>query len=93
MQVLLATVLVDALHAALKDAVEALNCVRVDFRVQIIHILARAVVGPTVGVKHLTSTDALILLGFVGHDIGLTGDVLLQNRDNLVEKHLTFRLV
>jgi hypothetical protein len=50
------------------------------------------VVGPTVGVKHLTSTDALILLGFVGHEIGLTDDVILQNRDNLVEKHLTFRL-
>ena len=44
-------------------------------------VLACAVVGPTMSVKHIACADVLVLAGLVGHDIRFTGDVLLQDRD------------
>jgi hypothetical protein len=70
-QVLIAVVLIHALHAALKDAVEAFDGVGVHLAILKVHILASAVIGPTMGVKHFASANAFILARLVCHDDGL----------------------
>ncbi len=70
--------LVDSLHPALEDRVEALDGVRVYVTA---HILAEAVLGEVVSGEVLA--ERTILTGFVGHDVGLGRDVRLDDRQQI----------
>ena len=77
-EVLLAAMLVDALHAALEHAVEALDGVRVG---QTAHILTLAVAGVVVSGKVLA--EGGILAGFVGHHMRAGRHVRLDDRQKV----------
>ena len=74
-QVVLATMLIDALHTALEHAVEAFNSVRMD--VAVAHILASAVRSEVVGREVLVKMG--VLASFVRHHVRSAGHVRLDN--------------
>lgn len=74
-QVLLAAVLVHALHAALEDAEVALDGVRVDIAA---HVFTGLVGGEVVAREVLA--DAGVVAGFVGVERGFLGNVLADDR-------------
>lgn len=80
MQVFLVAVLVDTLHVALEDAVEAFSCFRVHFWVSAAHILASVMGARTVWIKHRACTEALVLVDLISYDARLFSDVLAQDR-------------
>ena len=77
-QVLLRTVLVHALHAALENAEIALNRVAVDVAT---HILALTMAGEFMAGKVLVKFA--VLPGFIGHHGGLLGNIGLQDGHKL----------
>jgi hypothetical protein len=70
--------LIDALHAALKYAVKALNCVCVGVATD---IFASAVAGKTMGGEMLI--DPALLARFVRHDDGFGVNVGFHDRHNV----------
>lgn len=78
MQVLLAAMLIDALHAALEDAVEAFNRIGMDGAA---HILACAVANVIMLGEELA--EMRVLAGFIGHDMGARGDIRLDDRQQI----------
>lgn len=80
MKVLLAAVLVDALHAALEDGERALNRVGVDGAVHEVDVLALAVPGEAVAAGE-GRRELSVLARLVGHHTGFLGDVLLEDRE------------
>src|SRR6185437_11804989 len=79
MQVLLAAMLVDALHAAFEDAVVAFNRVGVD--VAVANVFVCGVLYRAVARKLLADAD--IMPGFVRHQMAFLGDVLAHQRHNV----------
>jgi len=77
-QVLLAAVLIDALHAALEDGEVAFDRVRVDGLVVAVHVLACAVMNEIM--TREVSGKLGVLRRLIRHDVRLLGDVLTQDR-------------
>jgi hypothetical protein len=77
-QMLFTTMLINAFHAALKDAVKALDRVGVNLAAP---ILASAVID--IFVTRELFAKVCILAGFVGHDSGFFRDVGAKNRDQM----------
>ena len=76
-QMLLAAMLVDALHATLEDTVEAFDRVSVNLWFFALNILAGAVRGKVIARKRIGQLS--ILFRFIGMNRRLFGDVLAQN--------------
>src|SRR5205823_6419365 len=80
-QMLLATMLVNADHAALEDRVEAFDGIGVNSALALIpNIFLIAVTNGAVTGKLLPY--AVVNVGLIGHEVGFTGDVLAHNRDD-----------
>src|SRR5579863_1555426 len=85
MQMLLGTVLIDALHPALEDAVEAFNRVDADRlarpAIRVSPFVARVV--NSVMMRKLVA-ELAVLYCFVRHHMRLFGDVRLDDRDHVL---------
>ena len=82
-QVFLFAVLIDAAHAAFEDGKEALNRIRVD---EAPAILTGTVIDAAVGRELVLQLP--IDRVFVRHDARFTGDVLADNRQNVVGRNV-----
>ena len=80
MQILLTTVLVNALHAALEDGKEAFDRVRADAATA---LLANAVVHDAM-TKVVLLELAGVNLGFVRQDLGFASNVRLDDRKDIL---------
>src|SRR5690348_8791435 len=74
-QMLLAAMLIDALHAALEDRKEAFDRVRMH---KAATVFTASVVDYGMGLKKLV--EIVVLTGVIGHHVRLAGNILPHNR-------------
>ena len=88
MQVLLAAMLIHALHAVLEDGECSLDRVRVDSAIGRVDVLADAVKGRAMLGKRLA---AAVHTGLVGHQAGFATDAGAHDRVDLIDAVLAIR--
>lgn len=78
-QMVLAAVLIDALHSTLEDREEAFDGVGVDGGINLRDVFALSMASE--GMPGEVLSDVFVLPGLVGHDPRLAGDILLKDRN------------
>src|SRR5437016_3884067 len=84
MQMLLAAMLIHALHAALEDRIEAFNRVRGDYVDTVANVFLFAMVDRAVAVK--LAAYFHVVSRFVGHELAFPANVGPQDRRNVRDR-------